>query len=507
MQVVREVLTESTSPVAQTLAKIEAAGFAADAAAARARVASVTFEEMVNALDSPKFLTETMKDVVDTGMVKLGEAHQIPGWLNDALKVQGVLRDVPGAKNFMGKAYNLWKGYAILRPGFQARNAYSATYNLYLDRGPGAIAQMKPMRKFLSIMDDGGPNFMEEATKVFGAAKAEKMRQATIAAYATGTGQAAGEFATSGMRRGGMENVNPLSKNNILLRANRDAGEYVERLIRSTHAFDVIASGGDVNMATRAVEKWHFNYTDLNNFDQYAKLVNPFWVFFSRNMALQAQTFTQVPAKLNRTYFNAQRNLGYGQPEDTDVPEYFKEAGAIRLPGGFPGSGGAENAVNYLFPDIPAVQAPGLFDQVTNPQDMRILGNVGPIPQIVGQHLAGQQLFSGIPFKGQVEANIGTRFLDKLSGGALTTPHGDTGDPMIDDEAQNVIGTLFPLLSTLDRLQATSDSGKEKETLSRVSWATGVGIRQNNARTRKGEKYRQLLEEQDADRYREQMGL
>lgn len=516
MDVIRQVLATSDNPVAQTLAKIEAAAIAADARAMRAGVAAVTFEQMVKNMDSPKFLTETFKDVVDTGMVKLGEAHQIPGWLNDAMKTQGVLRDVPGAKNFIGKAYNLWKGVAILRPGFQVRNAYSATFNLFLDRGAGAIGSMKPMRHFLSMMDDAtksgasaaNKDYLARATQRWGATKANQMNEAVLSMYGSGTGQAAGEFATTGMRRGGLlQNINPLSRDNILLRKNQDAGEWVEKLIRSTHAYDVLRSGGDMDMARSAVNKWHFNYTDLNNFDQYAKLVIPFWTFFSRNMALQVQTFTQVPTKLNRSYVNAQRNLSYGQPEDVDTPDYYDEAGAIRLPQGFPGSGGENNSVSYLFPDLPAMQAPGLFDQMTN-LDPRMLGNLGPIPQIAAQNVAQKQMFSGIPFKGQVEANIGSRGLNALTGGRLLQDHAKTGRPMISDEQQNIIGTLLPILSAVDRVASpTSESGKEKQLLSAVSWATGVGIRENNDRTRKGEQYRVLLEEQDAERYKEQMGL
>ncbi len=75
---------------------------------------------------------------------------------------------------------------------------------------------------------------------------------------------------------------------------------------------------------------------------------------------------------------------------------------------------------------------------------------------------------------------------------------------MVDDRLQYAINSLLPGAGQLDRyLGIGGDANAERANYSRLAALTGIGIRENNDRTRQGEQYRRQLEaEQDATRQR-----
>ncbi len=486
--VIKSILErDGLDPQVEALAKLEASAAIADAAVRTQRDAAVEMEAMIKALGQKEFV-DVIEQYVEKGMVQVGENLQMPEWLAEATKIEHVRKTMPLAGTWMGKYYNLFKGYAILRPGFHVRNAYSAMFNMYLEAGPGSWANIVKFDRYLRLMKNNPDNYMELAVTKFGAEEADRLSQAWSAAAASGSGQAAGEFSGTALHGG---SFNPLNENNGLLQANRKLGEKVENHVRGAHAYDVLSRGGTLDQAVDTLNKWHFNYLDISDFDRNAKLVNPFWVFWSRNLALQAQTFGRNAFKLNRSYMNIKRNLEYGQPEDTLVPEYFQDEGAIRLPYG------TASSVPYLFPDLPQTQFAQTLDQLTHPQDGRLLANMAPYIKLPAEQLMDKQSFSGVPFKNvPTEAGAAGQLLNLLPGspGVVQGANG----PMMDDKLQYMINGVLPGLGVVDRLFPNNEAGRERQNLSLLGFGTGVGIRYNNDRTRRGEQYRQLLAEQQA---------
>ena len=494
--VTRILKQEGLDDASKVMATLEAQAMIADIRAMQAGRNAVGIEQLIGILSQPKVQTEIHK-FVEPGMNRIGETLQIPGWLDEALKVEPVRMNAIQANKFVRKFYNLWKGYAILRPGFHVRNAYSGMFNIYLEAGPGAFANIRRAHQFDVLAMKHPDQYLEMATKRWGDEEAQLLNQAYMAMRATGAGQAAGEFTSAGLHAG---KFNPLSNDNAILKQNQKAGEWVERHLRVAHAYDVMKRGGTIDQAVDTVNKWHFNYTDISQFDQNMKLVMPFWTFYSRNIALQAQTWVRSAPKLNRVYVNAQRNLSHGEEDDQWVPEWFSDAGAIRLPGGDAPNG----PVPYLFPDIPAMQFPGQLDKFATPWTGEVLGDVGPV-KLPLEIMAGKQFFSGIPFKNQpTEAGI-------IGQGLNAVGLGDTardGTPMLNDELQYAINSMLPGFSQLDRLTGQGgDSVAERRNKSILAALTGISVRDNNDRTRRGEQYRQSLEAENEAARRRALGF
>lgn len=496
VRVVQTILAQQgNDPVVHAIAGLEAAAQAADTAILAKGDELVRLEDLVKSLNDSKFVDEVVP-VVSKNMTNMPNGQSIPNWLRDATEVESVRKQLPLIGDFMNKYVNLWKGYAILRPGFHARNAYSAMFNMYLEAGPKVFKNVKKFEKFYELVRKNPDGYMDEAVRIFGAEDAKMLDDAWGVVSASGSGQTAGEFTDGALKAG---SLNPLSPDFKLLKVNRRLGEGVENRVRGAHAYDVLNRGGTVDQAVDVINKWHFNYTDITDFDRAAKLVNPFWTFFSRNMALQAQTWYRIPGKLNRSYVNLERNLGYGQEEDTLVPKWFEDAGAIRF-----GGPNAEGDVNYLFPDLPAVQFPGQVAALADPTDLRFLSETAPWVKALPELWAGRQSFSGIPFKDQVEAGTGMQVLDRLLPGAQTTMQ--DGVPMTSDRWQYQLGALVPGFSqaaswaAMGNLVApgapfpSSSRAEERAPYTALSQLLGVGVRKNTDRTRSGEQYRRAQE-------------
>jgi hypothetical protein len=484
VNLVREILhREGLDDASKAMATLEAQALMADVKALTAGAKVADMDAMITALSTKKFQTESTQ-FVNQGMKRIGETMQIPGWLEQALKVDPVRMNAVQANKYVRKFYNLWKGYAILRPGFHVRNAYTGMFNIYMEAGAGSFPNVVRAHQFDVMAMKHPDKFMEMAVKKWGPEEAEMLNAAYSAMRGTGAGQAAGEFTSGALHAS--KKLNPTSSDFAALKLNQRGGEWVERHLRTAHAYDVLKRGGTIDQAMDTVNKWHFNYTDISQFDQGMKLAVPFWMFYSRNIALQAQTWVRNSVKLNRTYMNVQRNWSVGQEDDPYVPEWFGEAGAIRMGG--PGANGAQK---YLFPDLPGVQAPSQFDELTTPWTGKFLGDVGPA-KLPFELLAGKQFFSGIPFKGQpVDAGIGGQALGALG----LAPTSASGKPMVDDRLQYAINTLLPGAGQLDRYAGLGGDGNaERANYSRLAALTGIGVRENNDRSRRGEQYRLKLE-------------
>ena len=499
VKVVRTVLERGGDDVTvQTIAGLEAAAQAADAAILSKGQELVQLEDLVKSLNDQRFIDRIVPEV-KKGMTNLPNGQSIPTWIADATEIEWAVKQLPFIGDFMNKYMNLWKGYAILRPGFHARNAYSAMMNIYLEAGAGAFKNVKKFEKFYKLLRENPDGYMDDAVRLFGEADAKMLDDAWGAVAATGSGQTAGEFSAGAMSGGSM---NPLSPDFKLLKTNRKFGEAVENRVRGAHAYDVLHRGGTVDQAVDVVNKWHFNYTDITDFDRGMKLVNPFWVFFSRNLALQAQTWHRIPGRLNRSYANLERNMGYGKTPDTDVPEWFENAGAIRF--GTPNQAGD---INYLFPDLPAIQFGSQLDAFANPTDLRVLADTAPWVKALPEMWAGKQAFSGIPFKDQgAEAGTSMQLLDRLLPGAQTEM-GAEGRPVTNDMLQYQLSSLVPGFGQLNSLAPlvntaipggsplpVSKKALDREKYTALSQLLGIGVRPNTASTRQGEQWRRAKE-------------
>lgn len=454
--------------------------------------------DLIKHLKDPQFREHTALKV-SSGFIEMDDKFQLPGWMDDVIGFEPKVRTAgfwDDAVRFYDRTQNLWKGYAIARPGFIVRNAYSSLFNVYLEAGVGAAKSVKQFHAFYKIFKDHPDDYIRIATERFGDANVvRRLDEALQTVAATGGGLAHEEFQVGLLHS---VSANPLSPNFLPIKLIRSGSEEVEALVRGGHAFDVLQRGGTQDLAIDTVSKWHFNYRDITEFDRAAKRVMPFWTFFSRDLALQASTFTRVLPKLNRTYFNVKRNLEYGEDPDTGVPSYDRLS--LRLPGG-----DASSNVGYLPLDLPAVKFQETISNLGRPDSL--VSQMTPGLKVPLELTAGRQFFTGRDFADKnsyyqdgVRVPREAPWYAQLPGVAqvaeatgITNRYAD-GTATMTDRTQYVLESLFPTLAQSRR--AT------KDTYGVSSWLTGVGVRQNTPDMRSAADRRRqaLLAAQQAER-------
>ena len=234
------------------------------------------------------------------------------------------------------------------------------------------------------------------------------MDEASTVSAATGDGQAASEAAGK-ILGAPTKKLNVLSSHHALPSFFRTKSAHIESGLRGGHAYGVLAQGGDYAEALARVEKFHFNYQNLGKGDEVARLVSPFWTFFSRNMALQMQVYAKQPNKITRSYYNSKRNIedGLGFDEDTEhTPWYMGRGGMNGVRTGL-SIFGADKGPLSLTPDIPSVRYPGqmaeLADGLTTDPLGTVVGNMGPQLNVPYEMLTNKSTFTGNGYRNELE--------------------------------------------------------------------------------------------------------
>ena len=287
--------------------------------------------------------------------------------------------------------------------------------------------------------------------------------------------------------------------------------------MRGAHAFSVLNRGGDVQQAIARVEKFHFNYRDITDFDRVAKRAIPFWTFYSRNAALQAQVWTKMPSKLNRSYFNVKRNLEYqvSRGDGEDVPEWMKQFG-IRV------GENSDGSTTWMFmPDLPSIRfMDDVKDLTTTSDGGRGLNLVSVVNDMAFPIQAGAKISTGRdPF---TNADYDRRLVESDGAGGLQprtaiapmdwlsrvpgagpvlgqVPGYDWrgGQLVATDLASDLTQDAFPLLSRFNRLMPNSGRYQDRQ-LSSVLSTLGVPLRQVTQRDRTGAESARFYDQLDA---------
>lgn len=505
-KIVMDVLGDVDDPVKGALAKIEAQAIAHDWEALKFRYTARDVQARINQLKDPGFI-EYMEKVASDGFIKLNDDLQVPKFLDQALDTTKRLRD-PGEISGLFKMYdqfvNWWKSWATASPGFIFRNGYSGVFGIWLDRGAGAFKSMQEFRGYMRQIEKGGPERAAQwATK--NGYDLELLDNALLAAHGTGIGRTVNEVQAQLM--GHRPKKLSLGSNSAAPAWVRQRSSNLETWMRGSHAYDVLKSGGSIRTAEDAVHKFHFNYRDISEFDQAAKRAIPFWMFFSRNLALQADVWTTMPQKLNRSYFNIKRNLELQADQDEVVPEYYGEIGAIQTPIGEPGGGAW-----YFTPDLPSLRfrddVSNLLEAPTNP--LALLADASPVAKVGAESLANRQAFTGVPFKNRLydfddDGNMIPREapsffqLPGVSQAADFLPGTErvNGRLLMQDNTQSAVEGLAPVLGRATRLLPNQPKYQERVGQSWLSFA-GVPTRQNTEGSIQGELYRRQIEQQAA---------
>lgn len=432
------------TPAGDLLYRQQAAALGFDIKVALGRQKEADIQSMLRTMSAPGFGNKIVYDL-ENGMAALGDMHSIPQWAEDALQVRGMLKDpefFPNAVKYLRQFENLWKGWAVARPGFILRNVLSSLFNVYVEGGVKSIVSMREFRQFFDIYRKNPATYLDEAAQIWDAGTVKRLDEALSVIPATGGGLSAAEFHTDMLRR---PSWNPTKPEFGPIYATRHLNEYVEATIRGGHAYDVLRRGGDANLATDIVAKWHFNYRDITDFDRQMKHVIPFWMFFSNNVALQSQVWATKLPKLNRSYLAMRRSAFMGQPEEEGAPDWLERQMGI------PVKIDPDGTSRYLNVGNPSIQfATDAMNAIDRPTSL--LANLGPLAGLPAEAVAGKNFYTGNDLSGYRDAGmygmlgLGT---ETGSGGRALTPY-----------QMDILNGLLPGFSTANRLGGgTGDAG------------------------------------------------
>jgi len=480
------------------------------------------------------------------------------GWRPIGVKSQGrealvesiVAADMYHARGGMGKflgrggyydaVHNVWKGYAILSPGFWARNYMGGMFLNYL-HGVDISSYTRFMRAYNALKIEQavaqGKIRRAEGRKLLDKATGGKVSADDISIVrqmeetgAFGQGQAGVEFTPSTGGRGvitvagkriDLNKFNPFSSRNVALKAGHSMNIKVETFLRGSIGFDTMKKGGTLGQAMDDIWKYHFDYDDLSRFERgVVKKIVPFYTWTRKSLPLIAEQFMMKPYKFNR-YRMAVDAISEDDWSDFGVvPDWMVRQGAVPLGHKFAGEH------MWMIPDLPMR---GFYELVNTPTraDMSPIERIGAVGEALSsmvtplikapvELLTNRNIWKGYSFNGSLEP-VPEAFswvpglmpaLDAM-GAAQKTPKGNW---VMKDNWLHSMTQLVPTLSQARRLFPDEERYQHRLLSSWMSFMFGLGLRTNTSWEQQQELRARYYEQMDKDRemrdiYKADMGI
>ncbi len=416
----------------------------------------------------------------------------------DVAEILNRMDDISGSpehfKKFIAgydKVLNFVKKWQLATPGFHLRNFMGGMYNNYLAgvEFGSHIRFLSDLRKYKNgSLDATRSGYMEDLLS--------HLNTGQYSAVETGAGKRFGRHLT------------PVG---AYLDANREAGAHVEQLLRGALGYDRLLKGKGIDQALSDIVRFHFDYQDLSSFERkYVKRIVPFYSWTRNNVPLQVEMYLQAPQKYAR-YIQAQNEIQAPVDKGTVVPSYYGSMFGIPTSAH---EGGPNGGQVFLTPDLPMTQTLANAVPNLNAFDTKdpvgstlsgvaepLLGNVTPLIKTPYEVARGEQVFKGIPLrgepymkKGKLEPNPtwanapGVLQALRAVGLAVDTKQG----LRVTDTGQYVAEQYLPALSRIRKLdpQAKKDVARQG---ANVASFLGLPIRTNTQFDQAQERYSRKL--------------
>ena len=491
-----------------------------------AKIVAANTKKDLNAIRGNKFVFKDLAhrkatgEAIDRVMIQgfraIGLQSQGPRSIVDSLT--DMERNYGGGNKFLeyyDKVQNVWKGYAILSPGFYSRNLQGGIFMNYLagvnvtSYGKYATARTV-VRLQNELVRSGGlsPRKQKWLNHLVKNTDPYEVEVARIidSTGAAGHGQAGTEFAVADAGRGvvrvggrdiNLQRANPSSSQFILLeKAQKFNVGQIEDMLRGTLMFDdIVNKGGTASTGMEKVWKFQFNYQDLSAFERkVVKRIIPFytWTRFAIPRVLE-QSFRN-PARMHRYVYamNRMEDSLQGDMQDLDsVPEWIQTGGGIPV-----NMFGADGQHGWLTLDLPPRVLMETINPMTQP-DMSPLERVGAALQPLGNMASpvikaplemtmNRNIFQGYSYKGDFKQvpfpfnnDVLMQPISLITGNNIARKTSD-GNWVMKDSYLNSMRSLFPPLQSLSRVMPDTKRGKENRLASVMSWLLGIGLRHNS---------------------------
>lgn len=298
------------------------------------------------------------------------------------------------------RVQNWWKGQALVSPAYHLRNMAGNFWNNYL------AGVTNPKRYIEAGMVQtaalGKTKFLNKAVQKakefsFTDAIGRKWDSASIMDQAKkagviNQGQYMSDIPTtieSAMQKG---NLNPLSQENKLFRANQAVGGGIENNARLANFIEQLKKGLPVDQAAMEVKKYLFDYQDLTSVEKNIfKRFMPFYTFTRKNLPLQIENVIKQPGKYAdlEKMVQAVESIGMGDNSPANekyLSDYIENNTAMRV-----NYNPQDQSYNYFLLGnwMPSYQAMDFLSQPTT----NLIGMLTPIAKTPIELLMNKSTF------------------------------------------------------------------------------------------------------------------
>ena len=401
-------------------------------------------------------------DILDGWVAIESTGVQVPKEMADILKPNiDKLRKAAtqGAWKRAYMRYNqIFKIYATMTPGFVVRNAYSATF-MNKVAGVSNTAIMDGTKAMIAYQKHGPTKWLD-VLGITDVAERAIYEDAMRSVMATGRGIQS-DFIAPALKGTWGEKI----VNNRATKLLGNANEFVENSVRFPMALDSMRKGYGFDEAVYRIRRYHFDYTDLSEFDEGAKQFIPFWVWTTKNLPLQI-----TEQLIHPQYYVLYDKIREANPVSADImlPSWLSESGPMGLVG------------NTIFsPDLPQLRLRSTAEGLVDP--MRLLGQMNPLVKLPIELTFDRQAATGQPFTGKYEqakgADKAIAWLAENLGVDAIGRTGADGKLEINPKVNYALGNLIPTVGTAQRLSGGAIGGKDTyEERMLTSWLTALGV-------------------------------
>lgn len=415
---------------------------------------------------------QAFRSVVRDGFREIARSSQSPMDIADAMAMITKIttpKELPSFLKYFDRMTRLFKSWAVATPGFIARNGYSGVFMNYLfDVKPGSMESfLRADRAFKRAIAAGKTTEQALADLPESYALVHNSGVLNLGGQVDNALVDLKQITGSGQKRGVLTRLADTPIN----RATYSVNSEMERVLRGAAAMHAAESGRGIEGIYDLVFKAHFNYNDLNNFENAVmKRISPFYTWFRKNLPTQMEMIFRNPKAYAR-YAEAKDAIEVtSDPEDL-VPAWMTDRMNIRLPFSLPGG------QTYILPDMPVKD----LNVLGNWNDL--LGQINPVIKTPVEMTMDTKLYFGesAPFLGYVQvpeiyekAGIGTAM--EILGYAKRDANGKL---MAEDKHLYAMEQFFPLLGRAKRLLPDEPRYQDRLPVTVVNMLLGTSLRAN----------------------------
>lgn len=415
-------------------------------------------------------LVSVMTEVVKDGMRELADSGlYVPQEVSEAMQ-RLVTLNAENKHAFiqaLSDYTDIWKAVKTTSPRFHIRNGLSATFMNFV--GDVSFDNMKLGVKYWQAFEADPVNWLSKIP----ANQRSAAKEALQDVFGSGGGEYS-QVASKGSK----------APTKGIFRYSRNAGGRVEGSVRMGMALDsrlpkeLGGKGFSRDLSVGRIEKYHFNYSKLSQFDKNAKAFIPFWTFMSRNMPLQVEQMWLNP-KAYATYNSFVRNARDEEPGDV-TPQYISETQGFKLPFG--------NNL-YATPDIGMNRVAQDIEQLRDP--MRLAQNLNPVAKTGLELMMGKQFYKDIPIERDYVPLEGISRVAEPGLRVFGMVEDANGKPFVKGSTQYAMQNWIPGVAEYNRyIDPSGKSAKEKQNQNLLSFFTGLPVTKVTESQIQGEKAR-----------------